>query len=263
MISRLTNFFKQLFTYYRIIGPLAIVKASKSYFSSKAELVKVTKVDLAFPLFLRVPTSDVRTYKQVFLDQEYSFKVKRQPKIIIDAGANIGLASIYFSSRFPDAKIFAIEPELSNFELLSKNVSSYKNITAIHAALWNENNDINLIDPGLGKWGFMTQEDNNINDSLGKLCHSVKGMRLETIMESWGINHIDILKVDIEGAEKEVFYDTSQWIHQVDCLIVELHERMKPGCNSSFYNGAKGFDSEWKHGENVYLVRNSGCLVSS
>ena len=86
-------------------------------------------------------------------------------------------------------------------------------------------------------------------------------MTVDTLMKEHGIDHIDILKIDIEGAEKEVFRDPSAWIGKVDALIVELHERMKLGCNRSFYNGTNCFDDEWFQGENVYLARNDGCLT--
>ena len=86
-------------------------------------------------------------------------------------------------------------------------------------------------------------------------------MTIDTIMEEHRIDFIDILKIDIEGAEREVFGDASLWIGKVDALIVELHEQMKPGCNRSFYNATNGFDEEWHQGENEYLVRRDGCLM--
>jgi hypothetical protein len=79
-------------------------------------------------------------------------------------------------------------------------------------------------------------------------------------MNDYNLTSIDILKIDIEGAEKEVFEDSSLWIDKVDSLIVELHERMKPGCNRTFYCGSNGFVDEWKNGENVYLSRGNYLL---
>jgi len=181
--------------------------------------------------------------------------VERPPKVIIDAGANIGLASVLFANRYPDAKIIAIEPENSNFELLKQNVAPYPNIIPLHAALWHKNEKINLIDPGLGKWGFITEANTSSGSLPGQICHTVMAMTLEKIMTDHNLSKINILKIDIEGAEKEVFSDTSAWIEKIDSLIIELHERMKAGCTLSFYAGAKGFDKEWKHGENVYLSK--------
>ena len=233
----------------------------KGKIAKTPKLFKVTRPDIKFPFFLRTPSSDISTFNQIFVAREYDFEVQKTPEIIIDAGANIGLASIYFSNKFPDAKIIAIEPEESNLELLRKNVAPYNNIVPVSAALWSENTKIDLVDPGLGKWGFMTLAHKDEAESHGKILMNVQGITLNTIMKEHGIDHIDILKTDIEGAEREVFQDSSSWIEKVDALIVELHERMKPGCNRSFYNGSNGFDHEWVQGENIYLTRNRGCLT--
>jgi len=220
----------------------------------------VKRDDCKHSFELRIPSSDADTYRQIFLNQEYDFDVKTQPKAIVDAGANIGLASIYFANRYPDAKIIAIEPELSNFELLRKNVAPYPNVIPVHAALWDKNEEINLVDPGLGNWGFMTEKENADGGSAGQMCHKVAAMTVEAVMSRFDLAWIDILKIDIEGAEKEVFLDPSAWIDKVGAIIIELHERMKPGCNRSFYNGSSGFDAEWLQGENIYLSKN-GTLI--
>ena len=218
-------------------------------------LEEIYREELKAPVYLRHGTSDLATYDQIFTNQEYDFITNIPPKVIVDAGANIGLASVYFANRYPESKIIAIEPEESNFELLQKNIMPYENIIPLHAALWDKNEEINLVDPGLGKWGFMTEEKESQEKSLAKLCHLVPGMTVDRIIEDYDLLKIDILKIDIEGAENEVFNDTSSWIGDVNAMIVELHERMKTGCNRSFYNGSNGFDNEWKQGENVYLSR--------
>ena len=208
-----------------------------------------------FPFIVRNQTSDVETFEQIFIRQEYNFVAKKPPEVVVDAGANVGYASIFFASKYPDAKIIAIEPEESNFQLLRKNAAPYKNIIPVQAALWNENGEINIIDPGLGNWGFMTAKEKNKENSTSNFCRKVKSITVDKIINDYGVDKIDIFKIDIEGAEKEVFSDSSAWIGKVNGLIIELHERMKPGCNRSFYNGSNGFDDEWQRGENVYLSR--------
>jgi len=241
--------------YFTVLGLNGLLYAAKAKFNNSTVYFKIDRQDCRYPFTLRIPSSDVETYKQVFIDQEYDFLVKTQPKVIIDAGANIGLASIYFANKYPSAKIIAIEPEQSNFEMLKENVTPYPNVIPIQAALWNKNEEINLIDPGHGKWGFMTDMKNSSVSLPGKTCHKVTAMTIDKIMNDYDLKKIDILKIDIEGAEKEVFDDTSSWIEKVDSLIVELHERIKAGCNRSFYCGSNGFDNEWKDDENVYLSR--------
>lgn len=241
--------------YLRAAGVHGLVSALKGKITKTPTLQEINRPDIKFPFFLRVPSSDVLAFDQIFIRQEYDFDVKRIPRTIIDAGANIGLASIYFSNKFPDAKIIAIEPEESNLEVLRRNIALYGNIILVCGALWHKNTKINLVDPSIGKWGFVAQAQDDAEKRYGDSVCEVKGMTVDTIMREQGIDHIDILKIDIEGAEREVFRDSSSWIEKVDVLIIELHERMKPGCNRSFYNGTNGFDNEWLQGENIYLTR--------
>jgi FkbM family methyltransferase len=247
--------------YRRLVGVRGTVLAIKGKITKTPSLLKIDRPDIEFPFYLRVPSSDVPTFEQIFIRQDYNFDVKKTPKTIIDAGANIGLASLYFSNKFPNSNIIAIEPEESNFELLKRNIAPYANITPIRGALWHENKRINLVDPDLGKWAFMTQAQDSDEEGLGEILHEVEGMTVDTIMKEQGIEQIDILKIDIEGAEREVFRDPSSWLRKVDTLIVELHERMKSGCNRSFYNSTNSFDDEWFQGENIYLTRSEGCLT--
>lgn len=215
----------------------------------------VIRPECTYPFQVRIPSSDISTCRQVFIFQGYDFLTAAQPKVILDAGANIGLASIYFANKYPDAKIIAIEPEQSNFELLDKNTRPYSGIIPLQAALWHINEEINVIDRGLGEWAFMTEMKAPQEKHSGRVCHAVAGMTVERIMRDHNVEKLDILKVDIEGAEREVFSDTSAWIDKVDSIIIELHERMKVGCLRSFYSSLKGFDTEWKRGENVYVSR--------
>lgn len=249
MLNRIGYFYSR----FGMAGVLGIVKTK---LSGSSELLKVERDGVRNPFYLRLGTTDVLAFDQVFLEQEYDFQTKSPPRTIVDAGANIGLASIYFANRYPDARIISIEPDEGNFKALQRNVAPYKNIIPLHAALWDKNEQISLVDPGLGEWGFMTEGGGN-GETHGKVRSLVQALTVDRIMQDHGLEKIDILKIDIEGAELEVFRDTSAWIGKVDAIIIELHERMKPGCKSSFYAGATGFDDEWRKGENIYLTRGS------
>lgn len=241
--------------YFKTTGFSGLQKVIRAKFTKSILPLKMNTSNCRHTFCLRLPSSDVQTYKQVFIDQEYDCMTKTPPKVIIDAGANIGLTSIYFANKYPDAKIIAIEPEQSNYDLLEENIALYPNIIPVHAALWNKNEIINLIDPGLGKWGFMTELKNSSENQRAKTCHDVMAITVDNIIQEHNLSKIDILKIDIEGAEREVFFDTSSWIDKVDSIIIELHERMKTGCNRSFYNGSSGFDNEWSQGDSIFLSR--------
>lgn len=213
------------------------------------------------PFAVRCPTSDIAACEQVFHKHEYAFRVSREPRVIVDAGANIGLASIYFATRFPGARVIAIEPEDSNVGLLRHNTGPYSTITVLHGALWCRDEPLDVVDRGFGKWGFITEPTGGRQPAASTVAQKTRGVTVPTLMKEFGLEDIDIFKIDIEGAEKELFEHCGGWIGRTHALIVELHDRMKPGCTAAFAAGTAGFDFAWQRGENEYRVRRSGCIV--
>lgn len=247
--------------YRQTIGLKATFSVLGSWLRGDVQLREVALPGWQHPVGLRLPTSDIQVVKQVFKTEEYEFETHQDPKVIVDAGANIGLAAIWFTHRFPDAKIIAVEPERGNFELLKHNVAPYSNITAVQAALWDKEGSIEVRDVGVGNWGFMTGNQDAPDSTLsGTTVSEVEAVTVQTLMQRYNLAHIDLLKMDIEGAELEVFQTSAAWLDKVGAMIVELHEGMKPGCTESFREGSRGFDAEWMQGENVYLTRD-GVLV--
>ncbi|HWH85106.1 MAG TPA: FkbM family methyltransferase [Burkholderiaceae bacterium] len=247
----------RLVRYLRILGLPGLVAAVGGKLSGRPRTIAFDVPALSRPIFMRVPSSDVDVYEQVFLDTEYRFDVKQDPRVIIDAGANIGLASIYFANRFPAARIYAIECEASNFRLLERNAAQYPNIVPIHAALWDQDGEIEIVDPGLGEWGFMTATKNEGS----RASALVRSMTMASVMREYRIDHVDILKIDIEGAELEVLTASAEWIDRVDTVIAELHDRLKAGCERSFASATTKFPRRWQRGENAYVSRLESCVI--
>jgi FkbM family methyltransferase len=225
------------------------------------DILRIANAKYKYPLFVRQNTSDMAVYKEVIENKQYDFTTLQAPKVIVDAGGNIGLTAVYFARKYPNAKIITIEPEESNFAMLKKNTENYPNIIAINAALWNSEGEIELFDSGIGNWAFMTKDGTEHDDfTIPKIekKHMVKTVTIESLLKDLargGEDMIDVLKIDIEGAEKEVFNDCSIWIKNVRSVIVELHERYKEGCNKAFANLLEDFNCFSKSGENVFLSR--------
>jgi len=177
--------------------------------------------------------------------------------VIIDAGANIGLASVYFANLYPDAIIVSLEPDRSNFRLLEMNTADYPQIRAVNAALWCEDKQLSLFSPNGAHSGFCTLEKNS--GSLQE-CGEVPAVTLDTLMKTQGLETIDVLKMDIEGAEKEVFQSSSTWIDKVNLLLIELHDHYKPGCSEAFYEATKNFQPEAvMKGETILRLRDAAA----
>lgn len=208
----------------------------------------------AHPVKLRDNYSDREIFKQVFLQRQYDLAEASLPagvKTILDGGGNIGLASIYFAWLYPQADIVAVEPEPQNFDVLTENTGYYRNISCIRAGIWRENGPIHILDPHAMAGSFAVGDGLQDNTVLA-------GMTIDSIMKDRGWERIDILKLDIEGAEKEVFSaDAYRWLDRTGILIVELHDRYKPGCAKAFFDALRKYDySAYFFHENVFIFLN-------
>lgn len=238
-------------THYRLFGLHGIVLIARARLSRRAMQITVASGRHVQPVHLRMRTTDVSVYEEIIVNSEYFLDVDREPTVVVDAGANIGLTSVFFANRFPAARIIAVEPEASNFAMLCKNAAPYGNIVPVEAALWRTDTLLDLNDPGTGSWGFQTEEPTEPGEANGR----VRGLTIDTLMREAGVDHIDILKIDIEGAEKEVFEACETWIDKVGVLVVELHDRWKSGCSETVHNAAKGFPVSWTKGETTFFYR--------
>jgi FkbM family methyltransferase len=202
---------------------------------------KFTLAGYPHPVFIRPGTTDIEVMQQVLLDNEYDFKMPVVPRVIVDAGANIGLAAVYFAKVFPNATIIAIEPDRSNYDLIVRNTEGYQQIKALQMALWNSDGEINIFDPHGGHCGFRTGEGN-----AGSIEAVAKtpAITVDSLMRKYGFEKIELLKLDIEGAEREVLNSSSGWINQVDVIMVELHDYFQAGCGEAFYKATENFQSE-------------------
>lgn len=175
-------------------------------------------------------------------------------KTIVDLGANIGIESIRLATLYPKAKIISVEAEKGNFQKLQKNISSYDQIEICHAAIWSENCKLKLLPAHDGNnqgWHLKTADDNEKFEMLG--------LTFQELIQSYKIKSIDILKVDIEGAEIKLFENNcDEWIHQVKCIIMECSDYESPLASSLIFqmlHKANYTFNTYINGENLILVR--------
>jgi FkbM family methyltransferase len=210
--------------------------------------VAVRVPGILIPIRIRVQTSDVIVLRQVLINREYEPPVPLLPSVIVDAGANIGLTSVYFANRYPGAKILAIEPEISNFEMMVKNTAPYKTIVPIHGALWSKSTSVGVSGVAeFSHWGARVSEEPSVG--------SARAYTVSDLMIEHQIDFIDILKLDIEGAEVEVFETSDPWIDRVGMLAVETHDRFRPGSSKAFERAAATLPQRFRQGEIEFATR--------
>lgn len=192
--------------------------------------------ELETPLHLRQTSADIHTFREIFLREEYAIKLDFIPQIIVDAGANIGFTTLFFHKRYPNAQIYCLEPDTANFSMLRKNTGKCFNIYPIQKALFNKEGTIELLDEGYGERGYM------VKDSGTNGVNTLPCTTIPTLLKVHNLSRIDILKMDIEGSELEVFeHEPATWLPLVRILIIEIHDRMKPGCSKSVFSTLSAF----------------------
>lgn len=205
------------------------------------------------PVFLRPGTTDTEVFEQIFLQQEYDIQLKNV-RVIVDAGAHIGLSSIYFALKFPDASVIAIEPESSNFELLKKNTGHYNNITPLQSGLWSHKTRLRIQDQDVATWSFQ------LTETQGKT--GIEAMGIADLMADLNLDHIDLLKIDIEGSELEVLEHSGPWMESVGAMVIELHDRFRPRCSEALEKAIDGFSYKKTTLDNVITLTEMKKITS-
>lgn len=177
---------------------------------------------------LRKKGSDINVYKQVILGKEYQSVIdfliinQKSPSFIIDCGANIGLTSMLFGNNFKDAIIYSIEPDSSNFGMLNYNTQFNQNIVRINKAIWSEITTLKI------DRDFRDGQDWSVR-TIKESSTSYDTVKTTTIMELLKASNkatIDLLKIDIEGAETELFKSKNsyEFLNYTNCIALEIHD---------------------------------------
>ena len=225
--------------------------------------LSATKLSLTLPgqnyeVTLRPQTSDIPTFDQVFGLREYdTVNLPPSADTIIDLGGNIGLATIFFGLKYPNARILAVEPEPDNFHLMQVNTQALgPRIQRLNAAAWTHDGTLSLDtqDPTgqpLGSWGVQVSELSE------KSAQTTTCYKLPTLLTMAGFATVDILKVDIEGAELELFaHGAEAWLDRIKLIIVETHDRFRPGSEAAVRAAlAQHFEELPRSGENLIFRR--------
>jgi FkbM family methyltransferase len=152
--------------------------------------------------------------KEIFVEEIYKVALPDN-SLVLDCGANIGLSVIYFKKLNPSVKVIAFEPDTSNFELLKKNIESFgfSNLQLRKEAVWIENTQ--LIFKSDGNMG--SKIVTSVNDAGSEI--KVNAIRLKELITQ----PIEMLKIDIEGAEYQVLKDIKDQLSLIKNIFIEYH----------------------------------------
>ncbi len=191
--------------------------------SREREFRKLSKLDRYTPtsisflgstLFINDSVTFLHSRTEVFINEGYKFESPSEEPLIIDCGSNIGLSVIYFKKIYPKCKIIAFEPDPDLYKTLVSNIASYKlnDIKAVEAACWTED-------------GFLSfQKEGAHSGSLTNFWDASKTIQVRTEkLERYVNQPIDLLKMDIEGAEYEVLMSIKPYLKNIRNIVFEYH----------------------------------------
>lgn len=244
----------------RTFGPMVLARHLGRFRHDRSAIInaKGSRVKV------RAGDSDMGAVRQVFGSQEYDLSFHKAAwkrvtdayaeiirtggvPVIVDAGANIGAATIWYKHRFPEAAVVAIEPDPSNARLTRENIAGLDNVHLLEAAVGGETGYVSLFGPG-ESWAIQTER-------------AETGIRIVTIDEAVAMvpNGVPfIAKIDIEGFEKDLFASNIDWIPKFASVVIEPHDWMLEGeyTSASFQKamGPLGYELYFK-GENIFYIR--------
>lgn len=182
--------------------------------------LRLTAKGLHHPVTARRGSSDIDVFQQIFTFREYRCLDNIELSgTIIDIGANVGFSAVYFLSRFKNCNVIAVEPDPQNYAILVENVAPYGDrCRTINAAVWPYRERLKL-DPSstsIGQeWGRRVARA-AANDV------SIEAITMHELITLSGQERVTLLKIDIEGAETELFR-SCDWLEKIENIVIELH----------------------------------------
>jgi FkbM family methyltransferase len=170
------------------------------------------------PIYLRSATPDVRVLRSIFGHGVYNLPIPIADDVstVIDLGAYTGISTLYFALRYRSSRILALEPDPQNFACLLRNLAAapaHERVTAVHACVADYNGAAGFGQPARS-WSHAISPDGPVE---------VPTVVMADLLDRYDLTRVDILKMDIEGAEKLVFGSAADWLHRVGWILMELH----------------------------------------
>ncbi len=263
---------RQLLKFLRVFGWSGGLRLWCSLLWQSATHAKELKLQvpgLPGPLHLR--PRDLPIFWQIMVMQENDFSSLPQARqvsnayrniqadgrtpIIVDCGGHVGLSAVWFASRFPQATVYSIEPDTANFRLLTKNARAFANITPLHGGIWSRPCHLEVLNPDSGSASFRLQE---VAATPPAARTALRAYTVDEVLAREENNRLLLVKIDVEGAELEVFRETAPWLDAAAAVVIELHDWLLPGQGTSknlFKRlGEQDFDVVLR-GENLLLFK--------
>ena len=234
----------------RKLGIKAALKLVRIRLGSRRTVYELRVPQWPHPVYVRGGTSsDAIVLYEILVTGEYDLIGKLDSaRFIIDGGANIGLASLHLLNRFPGARIVAVEPAKESAELCRRNLAAYSDrATVLQGAIWSANGNL-ILEPSAEEWTA------RVRHARAGESGSVRAFAMTSLLTLGRASELDLLKLDVEGSEREIFgLGAQDWLPAVRNIVVELHGR---DCDELFFSAMASFDFEMTRQDSVVMCRN-------
>jgi FkbM family methyltransferase len=206
-------------------------------------------------LYMRTgDSSDFKAFTQIFLEEEYKpLRAIAAPRVIVDCGSNVGYSSRYLLEAFPSARVIAIEPDPENFRICQLNLEPFRNrASVLQAAVWTHATQLSLSRGAFRDGREWTTQVRRPGEGESA---DVAAIDIESLLKKEAIDTIDLLKIDIEGSELELFRSEccGNWIRRVKNLAIELHDT---DCANTFFAALDGFQYDLEQSGELQICLN-------
>jgi FkbM family methyltransferase len=215
-----------------------------------------------FQVHLRRHSADAVMFRKIFRHGDWDFRRFPQAErvwtayrsicrsgdapIIIDAGANVGAASLWLAKQFPEARIVAVEPDPVNVRMCRLNTQGVPAISVHEAAIGAQSGRVRLDNPVGTADAFRTSRE------------AEGSVPVFTVKELSAGGRLFLVKIDIEGFESDLFSANTEWLDDVSMVMIEPHDWMLPGRFSSvpLQQAMSRYSFEMLiGGENLFFIR--------
>lgn len=197
-------------------------------------------------IFVRPRTSDLKVAAAMLGGHglDFSKKLGIDPKFILDAGANIGMSTLFFAQNFPNAKIIAVDADPANFAILKMNTMRYNNVFLENVGVWDKETKLKISVEEGESWATRVDEvDGEVWD--------INAVTIESLITKHKIPGFDLVKVDVEGAESKVFHPSKsnnlEWMQHVKVFSVEIHDTIHKDASATVSKAITALEKERRH----------------
>ena len=191
-------------------------------------------------VYCRLTGSDSEVVHEVLIEGAYELPedLLREPRWIVDLGANIGVAAAYFAARYTGAKIVAVEALPANVGLLKRTAQGFGGrVEVVSAAVKAKAGRATFYWSGWWTSGTLEEEiatvrqgsKDRAESKMARQPITVDAVTVPMLLERYGVDEVDLLKIDVEGTEHELLEGPPEWLRKVRVVVMEIHDKYIDG----------------------------------